>query len=148
MRQKLGREERLCNERAQECAAAAEAALTGDVRTQYQRLERSWLTLARSFQLAQRLTAYLDDEKKGRAESEPRVLQTEKSKAPGYPDREWQAVSCAPFDCDLELAVVDADGAHALVFPCRRILGGWIKAQSKERIEIYPTHWRKWQDAS
>ena len=33
----------------------------------------------------------------------------------------WQPASNAPFDCDLELAVIDRDGQHALVFPCRRI---------------------------
>ena len=36
----------------------------------------------------------------------------------------WQSISTAPCDCDLELAVLDDDGAHALIFPCRRILGG------------------------
>jgi hypothetical protein len=36
----------------------------------------------------------------------------------------WQGISKAPFDRDLELAVTDGDGPHALVFPCRRVLGG------------------------
>ena len=40
----------------------------------------------------------------------------------------WQPISTAPFDRDLELAVLDAEGPHTLVFPCRRILGGWTKA--------------------
>jgi len=148
MLKNLGHEERLCHERAQECAEAAKAALTDDIRTQYQRLERSWLTLARSYQFAQQLSAFADHGENRRAEFELRDLETEKPKAPGYPDREWEPVSSASFDCDLELAVIDANGAHALVFPCRRILGGWIKAQTKQRIEIYPTHWRKWQDGS
>jgi hypothetical protein len=148
MLQKLGEEERLCHDRAQECAAAVKAALTDDIRAQYQQLERSWLTLAGSYQFAQRLDAFVDHGKVRRAEFELRVLEKEKPKASGDQDREWQAVSCAPFDCDLELAVIDANGAHALVFPCRRILGGWIKAKVKQRIELYPTHWRKWQDVS
>lgn len=59
---------------------------------------------------------------------------------------EWQPISAAPFDCDLKLAVLDSQGVHALVFPCRRILGGWIKTQTKQRIEIAPTHWRPWTD--
>ena len=59
----------------------------------------------------------------------------------------WQQVSTAPFDCDLELAVIDDDGAHALVFPCRRILNGWMKAETKERLDVRPTHWRQWQAA-
>jgi hypothetical protein len=56
----------------------------------------------------------------------------------------WHPVSTAPFDRDLELAVVAHDGAHALVFPCRRILGGWINATDKRRIDVRPTHWREW----
>jgi hypothetical protein len=59
--------------------------------------------------------------------------------------REWHPVSTAPFDRDLELAVVDDDGEHALVFPCRRIMGGWINPATKQRIEVHPTHWRKWK---
>jgi hypothetical protein len=60
----------------------------------------------------------------------------------------WQPVSTAPFDCDLELAVIDRDGAHALVFPCRRILGGWMDATNKQRIEVRPTHWRPWPEGA
>jgi hypothetical protein len=64
------------------------------------------------------------------------------------PDRIWEGISSAPFDCDLELAFIDKDGAHALVFPCRRIKYGWVKAKTKEWIEVHPSHWRKWkQDA-
>lgn len=147
MLKKLSQEERLCLESAQECAAAAKAGLP-DVRAQYQRLERGWLTLASSYQFAQRLTAFVDHGKKRRAKFELRLQKTETPKAPSYQDREWQRAFCAPFDDDLELAVIDANGAHALVFPCRRILGGWIKAQTKQRIEVYPTHWRKWRDGS
>jgi len=56
----------------------------------------------------------------------------------------WQIISSAPFDRDLELAVIDEDGPHALVFPCRRILNGWMNAATKERLDIHPTHWRQW----
>jgi hypothetical protein len=56
----------------------------------------------------------------------------------------WQPISTAPFDRDLELAVIDGDGPHALVFACRRILDGWMKAETRERLEVHPTHWREW----
>ncbi len=56
----------------------------------------------------------------------------------------WEPVSIAPFDRDLELAVINYYGVHALAFACRRILGGWIKAETKERIDVRPTHWREW----
>jgi hypothetical protein len=58
----------------------------------------------------------------------------------------WQSVSNAPFDCDVELAVIDTEGEHALVFPCRRVQGGWVHAQTKARMDVRPTHWREWQD--
>jgi hypothetical protein len=58
----------------------------------------------------------------------------------------WQPASLAPFDCDLELAVIDKDGQHTLVFPCQRIQGGWINASTKERLDVRPTHWRPWTD--
>jgi hypothetical protein len=61
---------------------------------------------------------------------------------------EWQRIETAPFDRDLELAVIGYDGVHALVFPCRRILSSWIDAESKERIDVRPTHWREWRERS
>lgn len=60
---------------------------------------------------------------------------------------DWQTATTAPFDRDLELAVIDRTGTHALVFPCRRIVGGWMKAETRERLEVHPTHWREWQVA-
>ena len=59
----------------------------------------------------------------------------------------WHPISSAPFEHDLELAVIDAEGPHTLVFPCRRIPGGWISAQSKERVDVNPSHWRDWTEA-
>jgi hypothetical protein len=56
----------------------------------------------------------------------------------------WHEVSTAPFDRDLELAVIDTTGVHPIAFPCRRVLGGWIKAESTKRICVRPTHWREW----
>ena len=56
----------------------------------------------------------------------------------------WHPVSCAPFDRDLELAVINYVGTNALAFPCRRILDGWISAQTRARIDFHPTHWKEW----
>jgi hypothetical protein len=33
-----------------------------------------------------------------------------------------------------ELAVIGANETHALVFPCRRVLGGWMNAKTNERV--------------
>jgi hypothetical protein len=57
----------------------------------------------------------------------------------------WQPISSAPFDRDLELAVLEAGGEHALVFPCRRVANGWINATNGRSIEVRPTHWREWK---
>lgn len=56
----------------------------------------------------------------------------------------WQSTATAPFDRDLELAVVHTSGVHALVFPCRRVLRGWMKSQTGSPVKVYPTHWREW----
>src|SRR5207248_10264900 len=62
-----------------------------------------------------------------------------------HSEMQWQTISTAPFDRDLELAVRDYDGTHALVFPCRRVLHGWINVETKKLIEkLRPTHWREW----
>jgi hypothetical protein len=67
---------------------------------------------------------------------------------PPLKDGEWESVSTAPFDYDLELAVINFDGTHALVFPCRRSVGGWVKAETRARIDVQPTHWRHWRSNS
>jgi hypothetical protein len=61
---------------------------------------------------------------------------------------EWKPIATAPFDRDLELAVIDYDGTHTLVFPCRRHLHGWINSVTEKRVEdLRPTHWREWRGA-
>lgn len=56
----------------------------------------------------------------------------------------WKPILSAPFDRNLELAVVDEDGEHALVFPCRKAREGWQHAMTGARVDIRPTHWREW----
>jgi len=59
----------------------------------------------------------------------------------------WQPISTAPDNYDLELAVIDRSGEHALIFPCRRIgADTWIDALTGRRIEVQPTHWREWSE--
>jgi hypothetical protein len=43
------------------------------------------------------------------------------------------ALDSAPFDRELELAVIDGERAHALAFPCRGVIGGWIDAETNKR---------------
>jgi hypothetical protein len=56
----------------------------------------------------------------------------------------WQDISTAPYDRDLELAVIEGDHLHPLVFACRRTAGGWIRVPTRERVRVSPTHWRPW----
>lgn len=57
----------------------------------------------------------------------------------------WRLPVEAPFEQDIELAVIDDEGVHALVFPCQRRLDGWVNAVTGEVLDIHPTHWRLWQ---
>jgi hypothetical protein len=58
----------------------------------------------------------------------------------------WFKIETAPFDRDLELAVIEDDGeVSRVVFPCRHVLGGWAKAATGAPITIHPTHWREWE---
>jgi hypothetical protein len=57
---------------------------------------------------------------------------------------DWQPIATAPFDRDLELAVIDHAGVHEILFACRRLLRGWVKADTAAPVDIYPTHWREW----
>lgn len=57
----------------------------------------------------------------------------------------WRLPVEAPFEQDIELAVIDDEGVHALVFPCQRLPDGWINAVTGDTLDIHPTHWRLWQ---
>jgi len=56
----------------------------------------------------------------------------------------WQTIRDAPYFRSLELAVLDEDGMHALVFPCKRAVGGWKDAITDHFVDLVPTHWRLW----
>jgi hypothetical protein len=57
----------------------------------------------------------------------------------------WKPILSAPFGRHLELAVLDEDGEHALVFPCTKGRDGWMNAVTGVRIDVHPTHWRDWE---
>ena len=61
---------------------------------------------------------------------------------------EWLPILIAPSDAGLEVCVMDYDGiVHALKFPCQQDKTGWVDAATKKRIDIQPTHWRKWNES-
>lgn len=59
---------------------------------------------------------------------------------------EWQPITTAPFDRDLQLSVIEKGEVYALVFPCRRTPAGWVHAKTAKPILVDPTHWRLWSD--
>jgi len=136
--ERLGDHIRNCDERA---AQAEERAAQADEPQKSRQLDLAkwWAHLARSYEFAESLERFLtelDGEAEFRRDREKKQAQ-------------WMRIATAPYDRDLRLAVLDADGvAHQLVFPCRRVLGGWVKSQTKERIHIDPTHWQEWSEDS
>jgi hypothetical protein len=61
-------------------------------------------------------------------------------------DTDWHPIATAPFDHDLELAVVERGDAHALVVRCRRLGHGWANAVTGKSLDVNPTHWRYWRE--
>lgn len=56
---------------------------------------------------------------------------------------EWKPIDTAPIDRDVEIAVSDSTGMHAVACPCRLTERGWIVAEDKRRLYwVRPTHWR------
>jgi hypothetical protein len=130
MLQKISEQITYCYHRASECRAKAADAVAEAASQEFHELERRWLMLAQSYELSERITDFTCER-----------LRRNKIAASLLG---WHAISTAPFDRDLELAVLDTEGPHALVFPCRRILHGWIKAETRKMIDVRPTHWREW----
>jgi hypothetical protein len=62
------------------------------------------------------------------------------------PESAWRPVATAPYDRDLELAVLEGADAHVLIFRCRRVAYGWIDSATGRPVDIDPTHWRTWCD--
>ncbi|MBI3699757.1 MAG: hypothetical protein HY242_04845 [Afipia sp.] len=61
------------------------------------------------------------------------------------PSQFWKPIKTAPYEREIELAVIEEDNVHSLVFACCRTAQGWINASSKERVIVSPTHWRAWR---
>ena len=49
---------------------------------------------------------------------------------------DWKPISTAPYSGDLELAVIDKDGPHTVAFACRRVVGGWIAAETNKHLAV------------
>jgi hypothetical protein len=60
----------------------------------------------------------------------------------------WETILSAPFFCRLDVAVLDDEGMHPLVFPCERTVHGWKHAITGTPLTVHPTHWRYWIEHS
>lgn len=119
---------RECHARALEARRRGTETSDPDQKADLERSEQDWLRLADSYALSERLERYL-------------LVQDSKRERRG----QWLPAVRAPFDCNLEIAVIKSATPHAVAFPCRRILGGWMDADSRERLDVQPTHWREWR---
>ena len=128
MLQQVSEQVKKCYERAVLARRRAVATSDPERKDEFLTSEQGWLRLAESYTLSERLEHYLleHDAKNTRKE-------------------EWQPISSAPFDRNIELAVIKESTPHALAFACRRILRGWIDANRKKQIKVQPTHWREWK---
>jgi len=108
-----------CFQRAADSADKAALTSNPDMKAFYRRMECRWLHLADSWMFEERAAQFL------------------KTQA-------WRSIREAPFDRDIQLAVSTYAGMHEVVFPCRRVLHGWIKSDTASPIELRPTHWRDW----
>ena len=56
----------------------------------------------------------------------------------------WTPIASAPSGVDLELAVLESEGVHALAFSCRRQGHAWVACDTGACLDVTPTHWRAW----
>ena len=66
--------------------------------------------------------------------------------SPASDPAEWLPISVTPpAEEDLELCVMDYDEIVVpLSYPCHRSGVDFLDASNKKRVDIQPTHWRKW----
>ena len=128
MLQQVSKHIRECHARAEEARRRAAETSDPESKADYLLAEQSWLRLADSYALSERLERYLLDH-------DSQVARR----------GEWRPIAEAPFDRNLEIAVIKGATPHAVAFPCRRVLRGWIDAKTREQINVQPTHWREWR---
>jgi hypothetical protein len=92
MLQNLSREIRECFRRAEECKRLASAALTDVAKADFLDMERRWLSLARSYEFAERLSNFTSTPPSGRKPAKkyrvqsapPKRASTSRSPTHGY----------------------------------------------------------------
>jgi hypothetical protein len=141
----------LCRSKAVGCEWAAGLAKAEPVRRLFRRLASQWRDLACEGDLLKAIDRFQWNTEQMTLTNvvqldERRIAKARLGQPPSELDVWKQIATAAPFTAYLELAVMDWDGPHALAFPCRRILGGWIDAETLRLVDVRPTHWREWQE--
>lgn len=127
MLKSLSNDIKYCYGRAMESALRALETADPALKAHHEAMEKDWLRLADNYEFSQQLgRQLLDRESKFTSRGN------------------WQPVASAPFDRHIEIAVINSAIPHTLAFPCRRILRGWLNAETGEKLEVHPTHWRDW----
>jgi hypothetical protein len=54
----------------------------------------------------------------------------------------WLLIASAPYETEIDVAVIDREGLHVLAVPVLRTDSGWLNAETKAHLDIRPTHWR------
>jgi hypothetical protein len=63
--------------------------------------------------------------------------------------KDWQPISTAPVNKELEVRLEDTFGRYVLLFPCKLVAGqGWINSRLEKRLTAEPVEWRHWDEAS
>ena len=63
--------------------------------------------------------------------------------------KEWQSISTAPVEEELEVRLEDPFGRYVLLFPCKLVPGrGWINSRLETPLRAEPVDWRYWDEAS
>jgi hypothetical protein len=60
---------------------------------------------------------------------------------------DWQPISSAPFDLDLQLSVIEKGEVHILIFPCRRVQAGWVDSKTVKPVFVRGKEgiWARWK---
>jgi hypothetical protein len=131
MLQQLSDVVRQCYRRAGESRRRAEIAPDPHTKETYYQLEQSWLRLAESCQLSQRVSTFLQS------------VSISKYFVSGPAACEWQDISTVPFDCEVEVGTLDDDLYRVFAFPVRHLVTGWVADGVPGPLDIAPTHWRQ-----
>ncbi len=116
-----------CYVRAAEARRRADETSDPERKADLALMEESWKRLAQSYELSEELERSL-------LARDQRLSER----------MDWQRAPVAPFDRIVELAIIGDLGIDTIPFPCRRVLKGWISAQTGEPLALHPTHWREW----